>query len=121
VLLCYGLLHLYSQVDCPAQCFIFEPCLLASVPDMSYPDHHLLQTAEVIRNNIQWWTTGVLCAKASMLLQVSFMASSLFLREHRSQWADNALDAFFASALKPIFCNLSMSNLRGFSCQVILL
>uniref|UniRef100_A0A0E0BYP8 Homeobox domain-containing protein n=1 Tax=Oryza meridionalis TaxID=40149 RepID=A0A0E0BYP8_9ORYZ len=43
-----------------------------------------------------------------------------FLREHRSQWADSNLDAFFASAMKPNFCNLPMSRLGGFSGQVIL-
>uniref|UniRef100_A0A0D9Z106 Uncharacterized protein n=1 Tax=Oryza glumipatula TaxID=40148 RepID=A0A0D9Z106_9ORYZ len=51
-------------------------------------------------------STGVLCAKASMLLQ--------------SQWADSNLDAFFASAMKPNFFNLPMSRLGGFSGQVIL-
>jgi len=42
------------------------------------------------------------------------------MREQRSQWADNNLDAFFASAMKPNFCNLPMSRLGGFSGQVIL-
>ncbi|VAH74399.1 unnamed protein product [Triticum turgidum subsp. durum] len=66
-------------------------------------------------------STGVLCAKASMLLQdVSPPSLLRFLREHRSQWADSSLDAFFASALKPNFCNLPMSRLGGFSGQVIL-
>uniref|UniRef100_A0A0E0BYP7 Homeobox domain-containing protein n=1 Tax=Oryza meridionalis TaxID=40149 RepID=A0A0E0BYP7_9ORYZ len=65
--------------------------------------------------------TGVLCAKASMLLQdVSSPSLLQFLREHRSQWADSNLDAFFASAMKPNFCNLPMSRLGGFSGQVIL-
>uniref|UniRef100_A0A0D3EKR8 Homeobox domain-containing protein n=1 Tax=Oryza barthii TaxID=65489 RepID=A0A0D3EKR8_9ORYZ len=66
-------------------------------------------------------STGVLCAKASMLLQdVSHPSLLQFLREHRSQWADSNLDAFFASAMKPNFCNLPMSRLGGFSGQVIL-
>uniref|UniRef100_A0A0E0JF97 Homeobox domain-containing protein n=1 Tax=Oryza punctata TaxID=4537 RepID=A0A0E0JF97_ORYPU len=66
-------------------------------------------------------STGVLCAKASMLLQdVSPPSLLQFLREHRSQWADSNLDAFFASAMKPNFCNLPMSRLGGFSDQVIL-
>uniref|UniRef100_A0A0D9Y4V2 Homeobox domain-containing protein n=1 Tax=Oryza glumipatula TaxID=40148 RepID=A0A0D9Y4V2_9ORYZ len=66
-------------------------------------------------------STGVLCAKASMLLQdVSPPSLLQFLREHRSQWADSNLDAFFASAMKPNFCNLPMSRLGGFSGQVIL-
>ncbi|XP_044355945.1 homeobox-leucine zipper protein HOX29 isoform X3 [Triticum aestivum] len=66
-------------------------------------------------------STGVLCAKASMLLQdVSPPSLLRFLREHRSQWADSSLDAFFASALKPNFSNLPMSRLGGFSGQVIL-
>jgi hypothetical protein len=42
------------------------------------------------------------------------------MREQRSQWADSNLDAFFASAMKPNFCNLPMSRLGGFSGQVIL-
>jgi len=42
------------------------------------------------------------------------------MREQRSQWADSSLDAFFASAMKPNFCNLPMSRLGGFSGQVIL-
>ncbi|XP_003565084.1 homeobox-leucine zipper protein HOX29 [Brachypodium distachyon] len=66
-------------------------------------------------------SAGVLCAKASMLLQdVSPPSLLQFLHEHRSQWADSTLDAFFASALKPNFCNLPMSRLGGFSGQVIL-
>ncbi|CAM0880259.1 unnamed protein product [Alopecurus aequalis] len=66
-------------------------------------------------------STSVLCAKSSMLLQdVSPPSLLRFLREHRSQWADSSLDAFFASALKPNFCNLPMSHLGGFSGQVIL-
>uniref|UniRef100_A0A0E0MSQ3 HD-ZIP protein HOX29 n=1 Tax=Oryza rufipogon TaxID=4529 RepID=A0A0E0MSQ3_ORYRU len=66
-------------------------------------------------------STGVLCAKASMLLQdVSPPSLLQFLREHRSQWADSNLDAFFASTMKPNFCNLPMSRLGGFSGQVIL-
>ncbi|CAD6240327.1 unnamed protein product [Miscanthus lutarioriparius] len=65
--------------------------------------------------------SSVLCAKASMLLQdVSPPALLRFMREQRSQWADSNLDAFFASAMKPNFCNLPMSRLGGFSGQVIL-
>jgi homeobox-leucine zipper protein len=56
-----------------------------------------------------------------MLLQdVSPPALLRFMREQRSQWADSNLDAFFASAMKPNFCNLPMSRLGGFSGQVIL-
>ncbi|KAL6627243.1 hypothetical protein ACP70R_030969 [Stipagrostis hirtigluma subsp. patula] len=65
--------------------------------------------------------SSVLCAKASMLLQDISPPSLLrFMREQRSQWADSNLDAFFASAMKPNFCNLPMSRLGGFSGQVIL-
>ncbi|KAL6838689.1 hypothetical protein ACP4OV_031403 [Aristida adscensionis] len=65
--------------------------------------------------------SSVLCAKASMLLQdVSPPSLLRFMREQRSQWADSNLDAFFASAMKPNFCNLPMSRLGGFSGQVIL-
>uniref|UniRef100_A0A0D9UXY9 Homeobox domain-containing protein n=2 Tax=Leersia perrieri TaxID=77586 RepID=A0A0D9UXY9_9ORYZ len=72
-------------------------------------------------NGLPIVSTGVLCAKASMLLQdVSPPSLLQFLREHRSQWADSNLDAFFASAMKPNFSNLPMSRLGGFSGQVIL-
>ncbi|XP_006340193.1 homeobox-leucine zipper protein REVOLUTA [Solanum tuberosum] len=44
---------------------------------------------------------GILCAKASMLLQnVPPAVLVRFLREHRSEWADFNVDAFVASALK---------------------
>ncbi|KAJ8543935.1 hypothetical protein K7X08_025553 [Anisodus acutangulus] len=44
---------------------------------------------------------GILCAKASMLLQnVPPAVLVRFLREHRSEWADFNVDAYVASALK---------------------
>ncbi|XP_077243850.1 homeobox-leucine zipper family protein / lipid-binding START domain-containing protein [Tasmannia lanceolata] len=44
---------------------------------------------------------GVLCAKASMLLQnVPPALLVRFLREHRSEWADSGVDAYSASSLK---------------------
>ncbi|XP_074276224.1 homeobox-leucine zipper protein REVOLUTA-like isoform X2 [Silene latifolia] len=44
---------------------------------------------------------GVLCAKASMLLQnVSPAVLVRFLREHRSEWADFSVDAYSGAALK---------------------
>ncbi|GMI96999.1 REVOLUTA, INTERFASCICULAR FIBERLESS, INTERFASCICULAR FIBERLESS 1, amphivasal vascular bundle [Hibiscus trionum] len=44
---------------------------------------------------------GVLCAKASMLLQnVSPAVLVRFLREHRSEWADFNVDAYTAASLK---------------------
>ncbi|GFZ17904.1 homeobox-leucine zipper family protein [Actinidia rufa] len=44
---------------------------------------------------------GILCAKASMLLQnVSPAVLIRLLREHRSEWADFNIDAYSASALK---------------------
>ncbi|KAL5977387.1 Homeobox-leucine zipper protein hox32 [Asimina triloba] len=44
---------------------------------------------------------GVLCAKASMLLQnVPPALLVRFLREHRSEWADCGIDAYSASSLK---------------------
>ncbi|KAF3454993.1 hypothetical protein FNV43_RR05441 [Rhamnella rubrinervis] len=44
---------------------------------------------------------GVLCAKASMLLQnVPPAVLVRFLREHRSEWADFNVDAYSAAALK---------------------
>ncbi|CAO2812971.1 unnamed protein product [Amaranthus hypochondriacus] len=47
---------------------------------------------------------GVLCAKASMLLQnVPAAVLVRFLREHRSEWADFNVDAYAAAALKANF------------------
>ncbi|XP_052186933.1 homeobox-leucine zipper protein REVOLUTA-like [Diospyros lotus] len=46
-------------------------------------------------------TGGILCAKASMLLQnVPPAVLVRFLREHRSEWADFNVDAYSAAALK---------------------
>ncbi|KAK8296199.1 hypothetical protein V6Z12_D05G109900 [Gossypium hirsutum] len=44
---------------------------------------------------------GVLCAKASMLLQnIAAAVLVRFLREHRSEWADFNVDAYCAASLK---------------------
>ncbi|KAL8103312.1 homeobox-leucine zipper protein ATHB-14-like [Apium graveolens] len=44
---------------------------------------------------------GVLCAKASMLIQdVPPPLLVRFLREHRSEWADNMIDSYSAASLK---------------------
>ncbi|KAK8963432.1 Homeobox-leucine zipper protein HOX32 [Platanthera guangdongensis] len=44
---------------------------------------------------------GVLCAKASMLLQNVPPASLIrFLREHRSEWANSGIDAYSAASLR---------------------
>lgn len=64
---------------------------------------------------------AVLCVKASMLLQNVPPAILLrFLREHRSEWADNGIDEYLSSAVKP--CPGSLGVLRGgsFGGQVIL-
>ncbi|XP_074576391.1 homeobox-leucine zipper protein HOX9-like [Curcuma longa] len=51
-------------------------------------------------------TGGVLCAKASMLLQSVPPALLVrFLREHRSEWADYNLDAYSAASLKTGICS----------------
>ncbi|XP_038693610.1 homeobox-leucine zipper protein ATHB-15-like isoform X2 [Tripterygium wilfordii] len=63
----------------------------------------------------------VLCAKASMLLQnVPPTILLRFLREHRSEWADNNLDAYAAAAVKVGPCSLSGSRVGSFGGQVIL-
>ncbi|KAL5757779.1 hypothetical protein ACOSP7_020390 [Xanthoceras sorbifolium] len=63
----------------------------------------------------------VLCAKASMLLQNVPPAILLrFLREHRSEWADNNIDAYSAAAIKVGPCSLQGSRVGGFGGQVIL-
>ncbi|EPS63713.1 hypothetical protein M569_11070, partial [Genlisea aurea] len=56
---------------------------------------------------------GVLCAKASMLLQNVPPATLVrFLREHRSEWADFTVDAYAASALKNAYSYPGMRPTR---------
>ncbi|KAK1414257.1 hypothetical protein QVD17_30000 [Tagetes erecta] len=64
--------------------------------------------------------TAVLCAKAPMLLQNVHPALLLrFLREHRSEWADNNVDAYSSSAIKLGPCNLLGTRAGNFGGQVI--
>ncbi|XP_039043976.1 homeobox-leucine zipper protein ATHB-14-like [Hibiscus syriacus] len=65
---------------------------------------------------------GVLCAKASMLLQnVPPALLVRFLREHRSEWADYGVDTYSAACLKPNPCAVPYARTSGFpSSQVIL-
>ncbi|GMI77443.1 ARABIDOPSIS THALIANA HOMEOBOX PROTEIN 14, PHABULOSA 1D, PHABULOSA [Hibiscus trionum] len=65
---------------------------------------------------------GVLCAKASMLLQnVPPALLVRFLREHRSEWADYGVDTYSASCLKPNPYTVPCARSSGFpSSQVIL-
>ncbi|KAJ8755728.1 hypothetical protein K2173_024272 [Erythroxylum novogranatense] len=66
-------------------------------------------------------SNGILCAKASMLLQNVPPAILLrFLREHRSEWADNSIDAYSAAAMKVGPCSLAGSRVGSFGGQVIL-
>ncbi|XP_051137577.1 homeobox-leucine zipper protein ATHB-8-like isoform X1 [Andrographis paniculata] len=66
-------------------------------------------------------SNGVLCAKASMLLQNVPPAILLrFLREHRSEWADSGIDAYSAAAVKAGSCNLPVSRVGCYGGQVIL-
>ncbi|XP_076888047.1 homeobox-leucine zipper protein ATHB-15-like [Bidens hawaiensis] len=65
--------------------------------------------------------TSVLCAKASMLLSNVPPALLLrFLREHRSEWADNNVDPHTAAAIKLGPCNLLGTRAGNFGGQVIL-
>lgn len=43
-----------------------------------------------------------------------------FLREHRSEWADNTIDAYSAAAVKAGPCSLTGSHVGTFGGQVIL-
>ncbi|XP_077253799.1 homeobox-leucine zipper protein HOX32-like [Tasmannia lanceolata] len=65
---------------------------------------------------------GVLCAKASMLLQnVPPALLVRFLREHRSEWADSGVDAYSATSLKANPYAVPAARIGGFpSSQVIL-
>ncbi|KAI3803387.1 hypothetical protein L1987_31538 [Smallanthus sonchifolius] len=65
--------------------------------------------------------TSILCAKASMLLQNVPPALLLrFLREHRSEWADNNVDAYLAAAIKLGPCSLPGTRASNFGGQVSL-
>ncbi|EPS70991.1 hypothetical protein M569_03762, partial [Genlisea aurea] len=65
---------------------------------------------------------GVLCARASMLLQnVSPALLVRFLREHRSEWADYGIDVYCAASLKGSPYAVPCTKSGGFpSSQVIL-
>ncbi|XP_071724346.1 homeobox-leucine zipper protein ATHB-14-like isoform X2 [Rutidosis leptorrhynchoides] len=65
---------------------------------------------------------GILCAKASMLLQnVPPALLVRFLREHRSEWADYGVDAYSAACLKASPYAVPCARNGGFpSSQVIL-
>ncbi|XP_019228488.1 PREDICTED: homeobox-leucine zipper protein ATHB-14-like isoform X1 [Nicotiana attenuata] len=65
---------------------------------------------------------GVLCARASMLLQnVPPALLVRFLREHRSEWADYGVDAYSAASLKSSPYAVPCARPGGFpSSQVIL-
>ncbi|KAK6153658.1 hypothetical protein DH2020_013297 [Rehmannia glutinosa] len=63
---------------------------------------------------------SVLCAKASMLLQNVPPAILLrFLREHRSEWADN-IDAYSAAVVKIGPCSFLGTRVGNFGGQVVL-
>ncbi|CAL1402835.1 unnamed protein product [Linum trigynum] len=65
---------------------------------------------------------GVLCARASMLIQnVPPALLVRFLREHRSEWADHGVDAYSAACLKSSPYAVPCGRAGGFpSSQVIL-
>ncbi|OEL17160.1 Homeobox-leucine zipper protein HOX9 [Dichanthelium oligosanthes] len=65
---------------------------------------------------------GIICAKASMLLQkVPPAVLVRFLREHRSEWADYNFDAYSASALKTSSCSLpGLRPMRFSGSQIIM-
>jgi homeobox-leucine zipper protein len=66
--------------------------------------------------------SGVLCAKASMLLQnVPPLVLIRFLREHRAEWADYGVDAYSAASLRATPYAVPCVRTGGFpSNQVIL-
>ncbi|CAN4086861.1 unnamed protein product [Withania somnifera] len=72
-------------------------------------------------NGFSLMSNAVMCAKASMLLQNVPPAILLrFLREHRSEWADNNIDAYAAAAIKVGPCSLPGARVGNFGGQVIL-
>ncbi|KAJ4982380.1 hypothetical protein NE237_033217 [Protea cynaroides] len=84
--------------------------------------------SKLFGNNVNVSTTfstlggGVLCAKASMLLQnVPPALLVRFLREHRSEWADCGVDAYSATSFKASPYSVLGTRPGGFpSSQVIL-
>lgn len=65
---------------------------------------------------------GVLCAKASMLLQNVPPAILIqFLREHRSEWADYAVDSYSAACLRSNPYNFPCSRFGGFPSSHVIL
>lgn len=65
---------------------------------------------------------GVGCAKASTLLQDVPLAVLLhFPREHRSDWADYAVNAYFAASLKASLCTITYARPGGFSGTTVIL
>ncbi|KAK4751182.1 hypothetical protein SAY87_004664 [Trapa incisa] len=65
---------------------------------------------------------GVLCAKASMLLQnVPPALLVRFLREHRSEWADYGIDAYSAACLKSSPYEVPCPRPRGFPSGYVVL
>ncbi|XP_022868181.1 homeobox-leucine zipper protein ATHB-15-like isoform X1 [Olea europaea var. sylvestris] len=72
-------------------------------------------------NGLPSMSTSVLCAKASMLLQNVPPAILLrFLREHRSEWADNGIDAYLSAAFTAGPCSLPVARAGYFGGQAIL-
>ncbi|KAB5540675.1 hypothetical protein DKX38_013649 [Salix brachista] len=65
---------------------------------------------------------GILCAKASMLLQnVPPAVLVRFLREHRSEWADFSVDAYSAASLKAgSYAYPGMRSMRFTGSQIIM-
>ncbi|CAL5346416.1 unnamed protein product [Camellia sinensis] len=65
---------------------------------------------------------GVLCAKASMLLQnVPPALLVRFLREHRSEWADYGVDAYSAACLKSSPYAVPCARPGGLPCSQVIL
>jgi len=87
----------------------------------SSPNKHFASQVNA-SNGLTTLGGGILCAKASMLLQnVPPALLVRFLREHRSEWADSNIDAYSAAALKSSPYSVPGSRAGGFSgSQVIL-
>ncbi|XP_010545673.1 PREDICTED: homeobox-leucine zipper protein ATHB-15 isoform X2 [Tarenaya hassleriana] len=87
----------------------------------SSPDKLMDLNLTFANNGFPHVSNAVLCAKASMLLQnVSPAILLRFLREHRSEWADNSIDAYSAASIKLGPCSLPGAWVGGCGGQVIL-
>ncbi|CAL5399822.1 unnamed protein product [Camellia sinensis] len=75
------------------------------------------RVAEILKDRPSWYRD---CRAVDVLNNVPPAILLRFLREHRSEWADNSIDAYSAAAVKVGPCSLPRSTVGSFSGQVVL-